>query len=87
MNDTQQKPAAKSFATYWKGYRIMGNSPFVGVRLMEQGSVQKKEVQDIFGNIKDVQDLDYITCWYKLAVEYIQNTRIQACFVLTNSIC
>lgn len=66
---------------------IMGNPPFVGARLMEQGSVQKKEVQDIFGNIKDVQDLDYVTCWYKLAAEYIQNTSIQVCFVSTNSIC
>ena len=37
---------------------IMGNPPFVGARLMEQGSIQKKEVQDIFGNIKEVQDLD-----------------------------
>lgn len=65
----------------------MGNPPFVGARLMEQGSIQKKEVQDIFGNIKDVQDLDYVTCWYKLAAQYIQNTNIQACFVSTNSIC
>lgn len=54
---------------------IMGNPPFVGARLMEQGSVQKKEVQNIFGKIKDVQDLDYVTCWYKLAAEYIQNTK------------
>ena len=60
---------------------IMGNPPFVGARLMEQGSIQKKEVQDIFGNIKDVQDLDYVTCWYKLAAQYIRNTNIQACFV------
>lgn len=66
---------------------IMGNPPFVGARLMAQDGVQKKEVQDIFGNIKDVQDLDYVTCWYKLAAEYIQNTRIQVCFVSTNSIC
>ena len=66
---------------------IMGNPPFVGARLMEQGSVQKKEVQDIFGNIIDVQDLDYVTCWYKLAAQYIQNTKIQVCFVSTNSIC
>ena len=66
---------------------IMGNPPFVWARLMEQGSIQKKEVQDIFGNIKDVQDLDYVTCWYKLAAQYIQNTNIQACFVSTNSIC
>lgn len=66
---------------------IMGNPPFVGARLMDQGSDQKKEVQTIFGNIKDVQDLDYVTCWYKLASQYIQNTKIQVCFVSTNSIC
>ena len=65
----------------------MGNPPFVGARLMKQGSDQKKEVQTIFGNIKDVQDLDYVTCWYKLASQYIQNTKIQVCFVSTNSIC
>jgi len=66
---------------------IMGNPPFVGARLMEHESVQKKEVQDVFGDIKDVQDLDYVTCWYKLAAQYIQNTKIQVCFVSTNSIC
>lgn len=66
---------------------IMGNPPFVGARLMKQGSVQKKEVQDTFGNIKDVQDLDYVTCWYKIAAKYIQGTKIEVCFVSTNSIC
>lgn len=66
---------------------IMGNPPFVGARMMEQGSVQKKEVQDIFGNIKDVQDLDYVTCWYKITAQVIQGTRIEAAFVSTNSIC
>ena len=66
---------------------IMGNPPFIGARLMDQGSVQKKEVQDTFGNIKDVQDLDYVTCWYKIAAQYIQGTGIEVCFVPTNSIC
>lgn len=66
---------------------IMGNPPFIGARLMDQGSVQKKEVQDTFGNIKDVQDLDYVTCWYKIAAQYIQRTGIEVCFVSTNSIC
>ncbi|MEE0875069.1 MAG: DNA methyltransferase [Ruminococcus sp.] len=66
---------------------IMGNPPFVGARLMKQGSIQKKEVQDTFGKIKDVQDLDYVTCWYKIAANYIQNTKIEVCFVSTNSIC
>ena len=66
---------------------IMGNPPFVGARMMDQGSPQKKEVQNIFGNIKDVQDLDYVTCWYKLAAQYIQGTKIEVSFVSTNSIC
>ncbi len=66
---------------------IMGNPPFVGARMMDQGSEQKREVEDIFGDIKDVQDLDYVTCWYKLAAKYIQNTKIEVAFVSTNSIC
>ena len=66
---------------------IMGNPPFVGARLMDQGSQQKQEVQDTFGNIKDVQDLDYVTCWYKIAAQIIQDTKIEVCFVSTNSIC
>ncbi len=66
---------------------IMGNPPFVGARMMNQGSEQKTEVQTIFGKIKDVQDLDYVTCWYKLAAQMIQGTRIEVCFVSTNSIC
>lgn len=65
---------------------IMGNPPFVGARMMEQGGEQKKEIQSIFGNIKDVQDLDYVTGWYKLAALYIQETEIAVAFVSTNSI-
>ena len=66
---------------------IIGNPPFVGARMMAQGSEQKKEVQDIFGKIKDVQDLDYVCCWYKKAAQLIQGTRIKVAFVSTNSIC
>jgi len=65
---------------------IMGNPPFVGARMMDQGSEQKQDVQNIFGNIKDVQDLDYVTCWYKLAAEMMQGTKIEAAFVSTNSV-
>ena len=66
---------------------ILGNPPFVGARMMDQGSPQKKEVEQIFGNIKDVQDLDYVTCWYKKSALYIQGTQIEVAFVSTNSIC
>ena len=66
---------------------IMGNPPFVGARMMEQNGPQKKDVKNVFGDIKDVQDLDYVTCWYKLAGMYIQETNSEVCFVSTNSIC
>lgn len=65
---------------------IMGNPPFIGARLMKQGSEQKQEIQDLFGKIKDVQDLDYVCGWYKKAAEYIQGTEIEVAFVSTNSI-
>ena len=66
---------------------IMGNPPFVGARMMEQGGEQKRDVENIFGKIKDVQDLDYVCCWYKKAAEMIQNTSVKVAFVSTNSIC
>ena len=66
---------------------IMGNPPFIGARMMAQGSDQKKDIENLFGKIKDVQDLDYVTGWYKKAGEYIQNTQIEVGFVSTNSIC
>ena len=68
---------------------IMGNPPFVGSSIMPQGSPQKLDVQAVFESMSknEVQDLDYVTCWYKLASEYIQNTHAECCFVSTNSIC
>ena len=65
---------------------VMGNPPFTGARVMRQGSEQKSEIQDLFGKIKDVQDLDYVCGWYKKAAEYIQRTNIEIAFVSTNSI-
>ncbi len=66
---------------------ILGNPPFVGARMMEQGGEQKKDIQNLFGSIKDVQDLDYVCGWYRKAAELIQNTKTEAAFVSTNSIC
>ena len=66
---------------------IIGNPPFVGARLMEDE--QKKDVQNIFSELKknEVQDLDYVTCWYRKAAELMQRTQIKCCYVSTNSIC
>ena len=66
---------------------IMGNPPFVGARMMEQGGEQKQEILELFGDIKDVQDLDYVTGWYYKAAELVKDSQIEAAFVSTNSIC
>ncbi|MBE6339136.1 MAG: class I SAM-dependent DNA methyltransferase [Bacteroidales bacterium] len=46
---------------------IIGNPPFVGARLMSEE--QKKDVFSIFGNTKNVGNLDYVACWYKKAAD------------------
>lgn len=66
---------------------VMGNPPFIGARLMEQDSKQKLQVEKVFEKIKDVQDLDYVTCWFKKAAEYMQRSKAETGFVATNSIC
>ena len=81
IGKTQQKKT-KNHYDY-----IMGNPPFVGARMMAQGGEQKKDIQNLFGSIKDVQDLDYVCGWYRKAAELIQNTKTEAAFVSTNSIC
>lgn len=67
---------------------IMGNPPFIGARLMPQGSPQKKEIEDVFGDIREVQDLDYVCGWFKKAAELAsQHENLVVAFVATNSIC
>ena len=66
---------------------IIGNPPFVGARMMAQGSSQKKDIENLFGKIKDVQDLDYVCCWYRKAAQLMQNSHTRTGFVSTNSIC
>lgn len=66
---------------------IIGNPPFVGARMMDQGGVQKSDIENLFENIKDVQDLDYVCGWFKKTAEYMQDSQIQAGLVSTNSIC
>jgi hypothetical protein len=48
---------------------------------------QKEEVKEIFSDSKGAGELDYVTCWYKKAAEYIStNPQTNAAFVSTNSI-
>jgi hypothetical protein len=64
---------------------ILGNPPFLGKK--EQSASQKAEVVKIFNNLSNVSKLDYVTCWYKKAIEFINGTKIECAFVSTNSIC
>ena len=64
---------------------ILGNPPFLGARIMSKE--QKAEVNIVFDGMKDNSNLDYVTCWYKKAAQYIQGTNIEVAFVSTNSIC
>lgn len=61
---------------------IMGNPPFVGHKNVSPE--QKEEMKRIFNNKQG--RLDYVSAWYKLACQYIQNTDIECAFVSTNTV-
>ena len=64
---------------------ICGNPPFVGARLMSPG--QKEDVISVFGkDWKNVGNLDYVCCWYKMAADMMRGTDIRAALVSTNSV-
>lgn len=64
---------------------IFGNPPFVGARVMKEE--QKQDVLKVFASTKNVGNLDYVCCWYKNAVESMeQNKNIRTALVSTNSI-
>ena len=64
---------------------IMGNPPFVGARIMSQS--QKDDMLHVFSaNWKNVGNLDYVSCWYKLAADLMKGTKIRTALVSTNSV-
>ena len=64
---------------------IMGNPPFIGGMMMTKE--QKADIVTLLGNTKGVGELDYVSGWYKKAMDYMKGTSIAAAFVSTNSIC
>ena len=64
---------------------IMGNPTFVGARLMT--NEQKEDINNIFNNIKNAGNIDYVACWHMKASEYMKNSLIKSALVSTNSIC
>ncbi|MDE7137620.1 MAG: methylase [Ruminococcus sp.] len=63
---------------------IMGNPPFVGARIMSVE--QKKDLVNIFEGVKNNGNLDYVSCWYKKASDFMTGTEIRTALVSTNSI-
>ena len=63
---------------------IMGNPPFVGAR--EKSKEQAKDLDFCMKNIKNYNNLDYVSAWYKIAADYIKDTNIRVALVSTNSI-
>lgn len=61
---------------------ILGNPPYLGFSLQSKG--QKLDIVRVFG--KKIK-LDYITCWFIKASNYISNSNSRFAFVTTNSIC
>ena len=67
---------------------IMGNPPFVGQA--KRTKEQSKDMSMIFGSGASETKLDYVICWYKKSLEFINSVtsrNIFVAFVSTNSIC
>ncbi len=63
---------------------VLGNPPFVGKK--EQSPAQKADMDAVWGATQGAGVLDFVTCWHRLAAEYIQGSTVGVAFVSTNSI-
>ena len=64
---------------------IMGNPPFVGHQW--RSAKQNEDMQVAFHDLKQHGKLDYVCAWYNKAADYMQNEKVVAALVSTNSIC
>jgi very-short-patch-repair endonuclease len=51
---------------------VLGNPPFVGKQY--QTTEQKSDMEFIWGSVKGAGVLDYVTCWYAKAAQYLKHT-------------
>ncbi|HCL00024.1 MAG TPA: SAM-dependent methyltransferase, partial [Candidatus Marinimicrobia bacterium] len=63
---------------------VLGNPPYLGARM--QNSEQKSDMKFVFNNLKGLNNLDYISCWFKKGSDFIINSNSKYAFVTTNSI-
>jgi hypothetical protein len=63
---------------------ILGNPPFVGGKF--QSAEQRADMDTVMTGIENAGLLDFVAGWYVKAARYIQDTKVVAAFVSTNSI-
>ncbi len=63
---------------------ILGNPPFIGHQW--RNDEQMADVERIWFGNKRAGRLDYVTCWFKKAVEYSFDSKVEIAFVSTNSV-
>jgi hypothetical protein len=64
---------------------VIGNPPYLGARL--QDAEQKKDMRIVFSGKNGYNNMDYISCWFFKAKDYIKGFNAKCAFVTTNSIC
>ena len=64
---------------------ILGNPPYLGAR--NQNQDQKSDMEISIGYTDGINNLDYISCWFVKASNYIKSSNNFYAFVTTNSIC
>ena len=81
---------AQAGALTWDPFHATGrlqithNPPFVGASMMT--ATQKAESVAVLGKGKRANSVDYVGAWYHKAAYLIQETKVRAAFVSTNSI-
>ena len=63
---------------------IVGNPPFIAKNQREPH--QTKDMEIVFGEVRNIKNLDYVACWYKKSIDFIKDTKIEVALVSTNSI-
>ena len=64
---------------------VLGNPPFRGSSYRTRE--QKEDMKKVWKGVRSAGNLDYVTCWFKKAVEYsLLNSHVGIAFVSTNTI-
>ncbi len=64
---------------------LLGNPPYSGFK--KQTTDQKREIEAVFSGKKNFRKLDYISCWFIKAADYVVGQRASFAFVSTSSVC